>query len=92
MMRQAWFEMAEIRCRIFGLAAWVGMYQLRLAFAHLPESELAEAMKLAGIDSSCPALHEGQTLIANFASAAMGIAAVLERLINSENDKEDKNG
>ena len=74
------------------LTPLVGTYQLRLADAHLPGSELAEAMKLAGIDSSSPALHQGQALIANCASAAMAIATLLERLTKSENDKGDKNG
>ena len=74
------------------LTPLVGTYQLRLADAHLPGSELAEAMKLAGIDSSSPVLHQGQALIANCASAAMAIATLLERLTKSENDKGDKNG
>ena len=37
-------------------------------------------------------LHQGQTLIANCASASMAIATLLERLVNSENDKGNKNG
>ena len=74
------------------LTPLVGTYQLRLADAHLPGSELAEAMKLAGIDSSCPALHQGQTLIANCASAAMAIATLLERLTKSEHDKGETHG
>ena len=74
------------------LTPLVGTYQLRLADAHLPGSELAEAIKLAGIDGSSPALHQGQTLIANCASAAMAIATLLERLIKSEHDKGNKNG
>lgn len=68
------------------------LYQLAIANAHLPGSELANAMKLAGFDSSSPALQQGQTLIANCASAAMKIATLLERLSKSENDKGDKNG
>lgn len=39
-----------------------------------------------------PPLHQGQTLIANCASAAMAIATLLERLTKSENDKGNKNG
>jgi hypothetical protein len=65
------------------LTPLVGTYQLRLADAHLPGSELAEAMKLAGIDSSNPSLHQGQTLIANCAAAGAVIASLLERLANS---------
>lgn len=65
------------------LTPLVGTYQLRLADAHLPGSELAEAMTLVGIDSSIPALHQGQTLIVNCASAAMAIATLLECLLNS---------
>ncbi len=91
-MPQAWFEMAEIRRRRFASSAWIGTYQLRLADAHLPGSELAEAMKLAGIDGVSPALHQGQTLIANCASAATAIATLLERLPKSENDKGEKHG
>ena len=49
-------------------------------------------MKLAGIDGVSPALHQGQTLIANCANAATAIATLLERLLKSENDKGDKNG
>lgn len=49
-------------------------------------------MKLAGIDGLSPALHQGQTLIANCASAATTIAALLERLPKSEKDKGGKNG
>lgn len=33
--------------------------------------------------AECPALHQGQTLIANCAIAAMAIATLLERLLNS---------
>ncbi len=65
------------------LTLLVGTYQLRLADAHLPGSELAEAMKLAGIDSSNPSLHQGQTLIANCAAAGAVVASLLERLANS---------
>lgn len=141
MMPQAWFEMAEIRRRMFAESAWIplravqpiceggnrghlgykeeffgagslavpadlkekanklgwsdvgishehracfddGRY-IRLSDAHLPGSELPEAIKLAGIDSSGPELHQGQTLISNCASAAMTIATLLERLLNS---------
>ena len=74
------------------LTPLVGKNQLRLADAHLPGGELAEAMKLAGIDSSSPAQHQGQTLSANCASAAMAIATLLERLTNSEKYKGDENG
>ena len=68
------------------LTPLVGTYQLRLADAHLPGSELVEAMKLAGIDSTSSALGQGQTLIANCAVAAMAIATLLERLTKSESD------
>ena len=71
------------------LAPLVGTYQLRLADAHLPGCELAEAMKLVGIDGSSLALHQGQTLIANCANAAMVIASMLERLASREIDKGD---
>jgi hypothetical protein len=60
-----------------------GTYQLRLADAHLPGGELAEAMTLVSIDSSIPALHQGQTPIENCASAAMANATLLEYLLNS---------
>ena len=68
---------------------YAGTYQLRLADAHLPGCELAEAMKLVGIDGSSLALHQGQTLIANCANAAMVIASMLERLASREIDKGD---
>lgn len=79
----------QIHCQREHIAV---LNKLHLADAHLPGSELADAMKLAGVDSSSPALHQGQTLIANCASAAMKIATLLERLSKSENDKGDKNG
>lgn len=65
----------------------LGMCQLRLADAPLPGSELAEAMKLTGIDGSIPKLHQGQTLITNCAAAGAVIGSLLERLANSTCEK-----
>jgi hypothetical protein len=67
----------EARCALTPL---VGAYQLRLADAHLPGNELAEAMKLAGIDGIASNLGQGRSLISNCADTAFKIASLLEKL------------
>lgn len=47
------------------LTQLVGVYELRLADAHLPSSEIVQAMKMAGIDESSPPMQQGLALIKN---------------------------
>jgi len=69
------------------LTPLVGTYQLRLADAHLPGSELNESLKLAGINISSSPLIQGKTLIFNCANSAKEIAESLNLLSNKiEND------
>ena len=53
-----------------------------LATAYWNREEVVE-----DIDGVNPALHQGQMLIANCASAATAIATLLARLLKSEKDK-----
>ncbi|NSZ66424.1 hypothetical protein G6L16_026000 (plasmid) [Agrobacterium tumefaciens] len=55
----------------------VGVYQLRVADAHLPREDLQEAYSLAGIDSKDPPLKQGYDLIANVVSALGGVGDIV---------------
>jgi hypothetical protein len=46
-----------------------GVYQLRLADAHLPANDLATSFKLVGIDPRVSPLDQGYSLIDNVAKA-----------------------
>jgi hypothetical protein len=73
------------------LTPLVGTYQVRLADAHLPGGELADAMKLAGIDGIASTLDQGRTLISHCANTAMEITSLLAKLpvIGGSEEKND---
>jgi hypothetical protein len=54
-----------------------GVYDLRLADAHLPTRELEPAMKNAGVDPSKPAVIQGEMMLHRFVSALAGMSAAI---------------
>jgi hypothetical protein len=61
------------------LSALVGAYELRHADAHLPSSELDEALVLLTIDKSLPTIFQGYQLLQACVSSLYGVAEVLRR-------------
>ena len=71
-----------------------GTYELRLADAHLASENLANSLKLVGIDSQASPLDQGYSLIQNVANAISGplgtsfidITAVVKKLRRADED------
>jgi len=61
------------------LSALVGAYELRHADAHLPSSELDEALVLLKVDKSLPTIFQGYQLLHACVSSLCGVAKVLRR-------------
>ncbi|MBE9572756.1 MAG: hypothetical protein IMF11_19190 [Proteobacteria bacterium] len=61
------------------LSALVGAYELRHADAHLPSSELDEALVLLRVDKSLPTIFQGYQLLYACVSSLYGVAEVLRR-------------
>lgn len=61
------------------LSALVGAYELRLADAHLPSSEIEEAFALLNVDRSSPTIFQGYQLLSSCVSSLYGIAEILRR-------------
>jgi hypothetical protein len=59
-------------------APLVGAYELRLGDAHLPRGEIAESLRLAGVDASARPIHQGEQLLSSCVSSLYEIAAVLD--------------
>ncbi len=56
----------------------VGVYELRLADAHLAGSEIDEAFELAGVDRSKPFVHQGFDILNSCVAALYAILDVLK--------------
>jgi hypothetical protein len=56
----------------------VGIYELRHGDAHLPRSDLEEALRLTEVDTSAPFVHQGQQLLHSCVSALFGVLEVLK--------------
>jgi hypothetical protein len=56
----------------------VGIYDLRLADAHLPSSDLAEAFELARVDQGSSPLTQGLQLLTAAVRTLVTLAHVLE--------------
>jgi len=54
-----------------------GAYELRLADAHLPSSELGKAFEMVGAERKAPWIHQGQSLLDSVVSALTRIAIAL---------------
>ena len=61
------------------LSALVGIYDLRLADAHLASSEVHESFRLTGVDEDAPLVHQGLQLLHACVSAIYEITSELER-------------
>ena len=55
------------------LTPLVGIYDLRLADAHLPTSEIADALRIARVDPDAPQVRQGWQLLNSCVSALYGI-------------------
>jgi hypothetical protein len=58
-------------------AVIVGAYDMRVGDAHPTSSKIADALKLAGIDTSASHLRQGEQLIGNFGEAIWLIGSLL---------------
>jgi hypothetical protein len=56
----------------------VGVQELRQADAHLPSGDLESSLRLAGVDTSVPYVHQGLLLLSASVSSLFGIAEALE--------------
>ena len=63
--------------RAASLGAFAGAYDLRLADAHMPKAELADAFKLAHVDPDAPPLAQGFQLLASVVQALLDIHQVV---------------
>ena len=61
------------------LAPLVGVYELRLADAHLPSAEYAGAFEMAGVDRDAPLVMQGRDLVHACVSALCQISRVIEQ-------------
>ena len=57
----------------------VGIYELRLADAHLPSSEIEEAYNKLQVDRTLPFVHQGYQLLYEFVSCIYFIADVIKK-------------
>ncbi len=60
------------------LTPLVGMYELRLADAHLPDDEYAVAFEMAGVDRDQPLVMQGRDLLVACLDALYRISAVID--------------
>ena len=60
------------------LGPLVGVYELRLADAHLPSDDVDAAMRLIGVDDASPCVVQGYQLLYAAVAAIYQIAAVIE--------------
>ena len=60
------------------MGALVGVYELRLADAHLPSDAVDDAMRLIGVDDSSPFVMQGYQLIHAAVAAIYQIGTVIE--------------
>jgi hypothetical protein len=60
------------------VAPLVGIYELRLADAHLPASDLAESLQLANVDPASPFVVQGYQLLHGCVSSLYSMARVLK--------------
>jgi hypothetical protein len=56
-----------------------GTYDLRLADAHLPASELADALNLVGVDQARPFVTQGYQLLSTCVSSLKEILSILQQ-------------
>ena len=61
------------------LGPLVGIYELRLADAHLPAKDLEDAIRLVGIDESAPPVMQGLQLLHAAVSSIYAICEVIEK-------------
>ncbi len=61
------------------LAPLAGIYDLRLADAHLPKETVNESLALVGIDENAPFIHQGYQLLYACVGSFCGIAQVIEK-------------
>lgn len=61
------------------LSALVGAYELRHADAHLPSSDLDDALALLKVDKSLPTIFQGYQLLDACVSSIYGVAEVLRK-------------
>lgn len=54
-----------------------GVYDLRLADAHLPSAGTTNALKNAGVDTNAPPVIQGQMMLHKFVSALAGMASAI---------------
>lgn len=60
------------------LGPLVGIYELRLADAHLPSSDVDDAIRLVGIDPTAPTVHQGFQLLDACVASIHQIAQALK--------------
>ncbi len=60
-------------------SALVGVYELRLADAHLPSSKINEAFKLTNIDRNLPMIFQAHQMLHSCVSSLFGVLEVLKR-------------
>jgi hypothetical protein len=61
------------------LRALAGIYDLRLADAHLPSEKTLDAIKLIGLDEAVPFVHQGYQLLDAAVSSLYRICGVIEK-------------
>jgi hypothetical protein len=61
------------------LSPLFGVYELRLADAHLPTEQLDESLKKVGVDAGAPNVHQGLQLLHSFVTAIHSIGVAIER-------------
>ena len=61
------------------LRALAGIYDLRLADAHLPSDKTLDAIKLVGLDEAVPFVHQGYQLLDAAVSSLYRICSVIEK-------------
>ncbi len=57
----------------------VGIYELRLADAHLPGSKIADALVLARINVTTPLVHQAKQMLDACVSTVFGIAEAFRK-------------
>ena len=60
------------------LSGLVGVYELRLADAHLPTQSLHDSLALVGIDPDAPSVFQGFELLNTTVSSIYAICRVLD--------------
>ncbi len=67
-----------------------GVYELRIADAHLPGNDIGEAFTLVGIDPKASRLDQGFTLIDTVAKTIWSIAGIVHRHLLERQQSEDE--